>query len=189
MATTIRKLTDTAELACWYRSQTAPQSCFVELDCRAQTLRANYKPEIGYICPSSVWHGHNQRWTIPILTAGAANKLMEAILPVCDRVVAGYESCWDGSNNVARFSEDATDAIDEIGQVIGEMPFNDFDLLSMVPACEWLYDARHDLGVTATTTDDELGEMAQTLDAEELDNQNVVMTGTLEYLESLRDRL
>ena len=84
-----------------YPGQTSPQPCYVELDCEAENLSADWNGELGNAVPLSVWHGHTRRWAIPALQAQAANSLLDEIAPLAQRVIDGYTSEWDGNNHVA----------------------------------------------------------------------------------------
>jgi hypothetical protein len=107
-----------------YPRQSNPQPCYVELDCRTGELTADYNSEIGNAVPASVYHGHTRRWAIPILGADAANELLQAIAPLAERVLAGYDSVWNGNNLVAELTPGAADAIDRI-QAACEETFDD----------------------------------------------------------------
>ena len=102
------------ELHRQYAGQNRPQDVYVTLDCANGRLTAECSSEIGSGIPVAVCHGHVQRWSIPALTADAANSLIEEIAPFAERMVAGYERVWDGNNHVAAFSDDADEADDAI---------------------------------------------------------------------------
>ena len=101
---------DPAELYHKYPGQSERQDCYLELDLEAETLMCDWNCDIGNAVPMAVWHGMVRRYTIPCLTSAAANALMDEILPIAERIFAGYERVWDGSNNVGRLDEDAADA-------------------------------------------------------------------------------
>lgn len=117
------------ELYFKYFNQINPQDCYVELDCEREELTATYNSEIGNAIPASVFNGHDQRFSIPCLNESSANALLEEILPLAERVVAGYESGRNGNNHVAKFSEDAKKAIEEIEYLCTQ---DNFDCESMV---------------------------------------------------------
>ena len=60
--------------------------------------------------PMDIWHHRRLCWTIGALTADAANALMTEVLPLAERVVAGYSPKWNGSNTVGELDDDAQDA-------------------------------------------------------------------------------
>jgi len=156
------------ELYQHYPQQCQAQPCYIELECETGRLRADYNGEIGNAVPVSVWHGHDQRWTIPALTADSANKLMAEIKPLAQRVVDGYESECDGSNHVARFDDDAKSAIEEIERKIESW---DGEMVKMWAVADWYESATHwndektaceigDWTITAETTGTEIGKIA-----------------------------
>ena len=104
---------------CRYPGQTSPQSAYIELDLQNKTLAAYYNSEIGNAVPFSVWHGHDRRYWVPSdASAHDLNTLMAEIAPVASRLYDGYESEWNGSNHVARLTEDAEEAELEIEAII-----------------------------------------------------------------------
>ncbi len=189
MAITIKSCKKTTELHCQYSSQTSAQTCYVELDLAAHTLHASYDAEIGNAVPLSVWHGHDRRYPIPCLTADAANKLMGEILPLAERVLAGYESIWDGNNNVARLSDDADEAEREINALCEHDRFDEHEQVQAWDAGDWFADGTPDANgdITHETTDEQITAIAKKLEAE-LDS-NVVVRGIENYLTRLRDEM
>ena len=141
MAITILRETEPARLFCLYRGQQSTQGTYVELNCRDGLLRADYNPVIGSGGPRAGWHGHDRRYSIPLLQMDTVNVLMEEILPLAQRVVDGYEAVWDGHNYIAQLSEDTMDAEDEIERVIS---YYEADL-HWGDASDWLYDIRSEI--------------------------------------------
>lgn len=182
------------ELHCRYPGQTSAQPCHVELDCESGALCAEYDTEIGNAVPMRVYHGHVQRWGIPALRARFANALLEEIAPLAERVVAGYDSEWNGHNNVATFDADATAAMAEIGDLCerAESDAQD-DGIRVWDAGDWYqgtgdHDAqRLALGITATTTDEELDAIEAREDASAQGNDCDVIEGHAKHLLMLRD--
>lgn len=111
-------------LHCQYPGQTSPQECYLELDLEEETLTADYDAEIGGAVPFAVWHGRRRRFPIPALSATAVNALMEEVLPLAERIVAGSEIVWDGSNHIGQLDDDAVDAEAELDQIC-EKAFDD----------------------------------------------------------------
>jgi predicted transcriptional regulator len=196
---TIKKIKSNDELHCHFPGQYDRQQCYVELDCTNSILSASYNAEIGGAVPFSVYHGHDQRWDIPCLTADAANSLMEDILPLAERVVAGYESVWDGQNQVAEFDDDARAAIDEINGLCDGVEADECNTISEYDVDEFLDSTVHthgayvdidDIGhITAATSDSELESIESKINqmAESADG-NIVFKGSVrEWLESVRD--
>lgn len=179
-----------------YAGQSAPQPCYVSLDCDSGTLSASYNAEIGNGVPFAVYHGREQRWSIPALTADAANSLLAEIAPFAERMVAGYERVWDGHNHVAVFSDDADEADDAIISLC-DRATADADEHSTVQAweaSEWfggLGNAAAQceaLKITAETTDHELRTIASAAETEASDHGVDVLNGVLRHMEWLREK-
>lgn len=174
-----------------YDGQTGAQDCHIELDCSKRTLEAESNPEIGNAVPERVWHGHIQRFGIPALRATAANELMHEIAPLAARVCDGYEEHWDGSNNVARFDDDAEAALEEIRSLC-EREWGEDDLLHVWDAEDWFGCQSDDLnikdlGITADTTDEQLAAIDEQMTGEALACPECDgIEGMEQYLERLR---
>jgi transcriptional regulator with XRE-family HTH domain len=201
----IIECTDPTELYRHYNGETEPQPAYIELDTQAGTLHASYNAEIGTAVPETVHHGLDRRYGIPLLTADAANRVMEEIAPLAERIVAGTEAVWNGESTVAELDEDAMAAEEEIEGLLGlpslnggyfsdsSQGFPDKDLIGV-----W------DLGgtvngqeaseydITADTTDARLDEIAQAIldDLQKCGEHPVaVCPGLDDYLKELRDGL
>lgn len=194
-AVTIVEVEDNA-LHRQYAGQNRPQPCHVSLDCANGRLTAEYDPEIGAV-PFSVCYGHVQRWSIPALTADAANGLLAEILPFAERMVAGYERVWDGNNHVAVFSDDADEADDAIISLCdrARADADEHSTVQAWDASEWFGGIGNAaaqceaLKITAETTDDELRTIADAADVEAADDDDVdVLNGTLRHMEWLREK-
>lgn len=189
-AVTVKHVAGTYDLHQHYRGQTSAQPCHVELDCEAGTLTADYSGEIGNGVPVAVWHNRTLRWTIPCLTADAANALLDEVLPIAERIVAGYSRRWDGHNHVGEFDADAEAAREEMASLVDGREFGEGEKVEEWDACDWYgpvggRDAQRDaVGITAATTDEEL-------DAIEAREDNAagarIITGLRRYLDGLRD--
>jgi len=184
----IRKLENKFALANRYPGQTNQQDCYISLDLSNETLTAESNPEIGNAVPMSNYHGHERRYSIPCLTAAAANDLLDEIAPLAERVIAGYESAWNGSNHVARLSEDAQAAeaeIDKICEQVSDSTDESTGVTMMsaddVPNC---YD-----GITADTTDEELAAEAEKFEENMADEFNTEITDALEVFTARRQYL
>ncbi len=189
-AVTVKPVANTYDLHQHYRGQTSAQPCHVELDCEAGTLTADYNGEIGNGVPVAVWHGRTLRWTIPCLTADAANALLDEVLPIAERIVAGYSRRWDGHNHVGEFDADAEAAREEMAALLDGREFGEGEKVEAWDAGDWFgavgsRDAqRRELGITAATSDEEL-------DAIETREDNAagarIITGLRRHLDGLRD--
>ena len=109
-----------------YPNQINPQPCYLELDPEERTVKADWDGEIGGAAPMSVWHKRKYRYSIPILTATAANHLMRALLPLLEKVCAAYSCEWDGSNYVGKLDLDPQETIEleaRIDESCGYAPY------------------------------------------------------------------
>lgn len=116
---TITECTTPDELYRHYDGQSEPQGAYIALDLEDSTMWADYNAEIGNGVPASVYHGRTRRYSIPLLTAAAANRVMAELRPLAERIVAGSDIDWDGSNMVASLNEDARAAEDELENLLG----------------------------------------------------------------------
>ena len=143
------------ELHRHYDGQTDSQDAYIELDLRAGTLSASYDAEIGNAIPFSVHHGFERRFNIPVLTAEAANRAMQEIAPLADRMLADWDDRWNGNNMVAVLGDDAEDAEDAIETHLAGYD-DDSDTVT-----EWGLEGavNGEEGITAATTDAQLDAM------------------------------
>jgi hypothetical protein len=207
MTIKIKKLIDRNALYCQYSGQIQRQDCYIEIDCERETMHASYNGEIGNAVPFSVYHGHDQRFSIPCLTADAANTLMADIIPLARRVIDGYATTWDGNNHVARFTADAQAAIDEIASTCESVETDDRTEIQAWAASDWLqnvisrydeygnqtkYSAAitvkiDDAGtITGKTTDAELDAIETKISAE-AEAESVIVDGIDDFLRDERD--
>lgn len=195
LETKLCDVSDPTCLHCHYDGQTEPQDVYLELRCDDSQLRCDYNAEIGGGVPFTVWHGRTLRFRFALCpTAAGANEFMadDEVKALCGRILAGYESRYDGNNYVGNYTDDAKDAQDELQELI-----DDYDGLAVeeYDAADWLHDCdSEELGITANTTDDELSAIADKLDDEAHDVKGadgiyVVLEGTYEYLQGRRDEL
>jgi hypothetical protein len=145
-----------------------PQTPYLDLD-----LTSPDKPiHIDACCqidgtPISVWHGVVRRyWLSPKTDAEALTTDINAGVfdDLFQRIVDGSEVEWDGANYVGRLNEDARAAEEELEKLLDDYADGTIGLWE---AGEWLQDSSdEDLGVTATSTDDELAKKARELEEE-----------------------
>jgi len=204
---TITEISGTTDLHQHYDRQTSAQPCYIELDCRNAQMSASYNAEIGNARPMSVYHGHDQRWQIPCLTASTANALLRELLPIAQRIVDGYDSRWDGNNNVAQFTDDAQAAQDDICAICDAIEADEDSAVQEYDAGDWLdndhtrYDgngeqrnwfpsvrraiiAGHE--ITGKTTDEKLAKIESAIEADI--PKNTVVNGLSKYLEEERNQ-
>ena len=181
-----------AELYHHYTGQSDAQDAYIELDMRDGALLADYNSEVGNALPDTVRNGVQRRWAIPVLTADAANRVMNEIKPLATRVFSDWKTIWDGHNEVLSFGEDGQAAEKEILTHL-ELRFDQGDLVAM-----WEVDSVvngeevAEYGITDETSDERLAEIAAqiTSDLAEVSPSAVaVVHGLDEYLTNLRDNL
>ncbi len=171
-----------------YRGESQPQSAYVTLDCESGELSAAASGIIGSGAPTNVWNNTARRWRIPALTESAANALLDEIAPLAERVVAGFERVWDGSNHVGEYDDDATAAIDEIASLC-DRDWSD-QTIEVWDAADWyggvggMDTQRRSLGITAETTDEEIATIEE---REASDASPRIIEGLGRYLARLRD--
>lgn len=118
----------------------------------------------------------------------AANAEFGALL---DRIVAGYEARWDGSNAIGAYTDDADDAAETIRERLAD--WSSMDEGGFAEAADWYADADDDAvsaeyGITAETDDDTLWEISARMEADERARGDVVLARTYQYAARLRDR-
>jgi hypothetical protein len=149
--------------------------------------------------PFSEWHGHDRVFGLPNnVDASALHDFVKIdIAPLVEKVAAGYTNEWDGNNYVAGFTDDSSNALDEIERALDDAPT--FDEGGLWDLGEWL-DATtcrptiedpsgkvDGHKITARTTDDELDNIKNLIESAATDD-NVVLDGNLdEYLTEIRD--
>lgn len=182
-------------------------------DDRALFLRANWADggELDFVerrqsdgIPAHEWHGHAELFALPVqgVTERDWGLLQEALAPLVGRVVAGYESRWNGNNHVAEFSADAEAAREQIRREIEGWQYDEVavwqadDWLSAATCardadgqqCAWGSAVRFDIGddqITPEADDEMLSALAMKLAGEAGENEIVV--GLDDYLSKLRD--
>ncbi len=162
---TIQPVENPADLFRQYAGEFNPQPVELWLDTRTGNLGCDYKAGTD----NAVTFDHHNRLIlstrIPCLTADAANQLMQEIVELAQRVLDGADTDWDGNNTVGVFTADAEAAWEEITEICART--DNEDLRNQVTRCtadDWFIDGDDDtvaeLGITADTTDERLGELA-----------------------------
>jgi hypothetical protein len=138
--------------------------------------------------PEDVWNGRRLReklHTRPDESAARAYLTGADGQALLERVVAGHEIEFDGSNMAGSLNEDAQAAL---GELVSD--------LENLPACEWsmwqvddyLNDAIRG-SVQPMTSDDELKRQADEIEAEANTEQVIIIGNVLEYITEYRDRI
>jgi hypothetical protein len=195
---TVKKLTEPDALHCQYPGQNRLQDAYIQLDLETGIMSADYNGEIGGGIPFSVFHGRTRRWTIPVLTADAANSVMEDWVPTAQRILDGAEIEWNGHNHVAVLTDDAREADEILGRAMDAGELDDLPNVETLNADDWYSGVSRSevisqAGITGETTDDELAAIV-TAEEEEAascgEGGNVsIPDGFDEYLRALRDDL
>lgn len=195
---TIEKLTELDALYCRLNGQEGVQDAYIQLDLETGIMSANYNGEIGNSIPFSVFHGRVRRWTIPVLTADAANQVMQDWAPTAQRILDGSTIEWDGNNHVAVLYADAHDADEMLGGAMNAGELDDLPGVDTIDADAWYSDlSRSEIvaqtGITGETTDTELDAIVAVQEAEAAacaEGGNVsIPDGFDEYLREIRDDL
>jgi hypothetical protein len=188
---TISRLTNPTALYRHYEDETSQQTAYIELDLDNRILLADYDAELDTKVPVTVVYGIDRRYNIPAVTAEAANRAMEQILPLAQRIMAGTEMEWNGNNTVAVLNADAQAAEEELEQTLAAA----FDESDEIAA--WDVDSAttgteaSDYDITATTTDARLDEIAEEIIsglADESPSGVATCHGLTRYLRTLRDQ-
>lgn len=110
-----------------YPGQLKPQNAYFELTENCNIITPTYNGEIGNAVPFSVYHGRDRRYYFhPSLPLKAVNKLGRDLLPYMEKVRAGIFMAYDGNNYIARLTEDAQQAEDEILAIIARAEAYEF---------------------------------------------------------------
>lgn len=162
MAKTIKLNEVTAKYALYGQFDGQTKDCYIWLDCDSATMGAAYNSEIGNAVPSDVYHGLVRRYYLPYpIYSDSANGLMADILPLAQRVCAGFEVVWDGHNHVGKLSDDALQAESEIEHLIEQSLDEESDAIKVWDAADWLADTdpltvAEELGITADMSEDDV---------------------------------
>jgi hypothetical protein len=195
---TVGKLTDPGELHHHYPNEIRPQPVVLSLDLEGGWLTCRYNPEVGNALPEAVYYNLALWWDLPILTAEAANRLLDDAKPLAQRILNGAEIRWTGDRHASVFDRDAEAAREEMAALCYQGRFADRDLIVEYddPADWYAEETRRAvaarLGITADIGDARIAELA---DQEEKDAQSgseyglVIVVGIEEYLRELRDDL
>lgn len=186
--TAVESIYDGGAIYCRYPGQHTPQPCYLEIDPERGTVDAGYSREINGT-PEPVWAGRRRQYAIPCLRPEAIEALIERLLSLAVAVCDGYEEDDDRRGTV---DDDAAAAEREI-EALCERAGDPSDLWHVWEACVWYSgvggtDAqRRALGITADTTDAELGALASSEeDSAEASGEADAVEGIEEYLHRLR---
>ncbi|MDT0418851.1 hypothetical protein RM574_25555 [Streptomyces sp. DSM 41982] len=189
---TVRRCTDDTELFRQYPGRETPQPAHIELGLADGVLLAQYSSEVGIAAvPESVYSGHDVRWPVPILTADAANDLLEKIAAPARRMLADWSEHWNDRIFVARLGEDGVAARAEISAIIDAATVGAPQVQVWEASEATTGTEREEFGITGATSDERLAEIEGKIRADlaecEPAGAVVVCPGLGEYLTALRD--
>lgn len=146
----------------------------------------------------TVWHGRDHEWravlsqgSLQIPSRKAIEELAVKLQPLVDRLVAGRSVDCDGSNHVGRLTDDADEAREEIDDIFSRLEDGEAwarDDLDAFDADDWICGAEYD-GITATTTDEEIEEIAARDEAEARANGIILLGWTADLRRKARDEM
>jgi hypothetical protein len=167
-----------------------PQPVVLELDPEERTLTVRVDHNDRHTTSFAVYHGRVAHWEVPALTQSAAEELLEDVLPLAERAVAGYDTRWNGSNRIGHYEGDGADAMDEISELLERRHWHEDDAVQVWDAADYLAPIRREaaelLGITAESTDADLERVEEELRAEA---RPALLEGVMEALEAIRERL
>jgi hypothetical protein len=127
--------------------------------------------------------GHEINYRVSIMSVSDAEGLMRDLVTALKPRMDAYTSEWDGSNHVAKFPGlDEDEYSSDPGQDVVD-GFEPGPTGGLWDAADWLFGS--DLQVDIDTTNEEIAQMAKSLQAEAHDD-GVHLYDVDEYLESLR---
>lgn len=166
---------------------------YLEVDLTSREISAGYHAGSG--TPGQVWNGFIRRYDIPLLTADAANRLMERVAPLAERMCDDWsEEIGRGGRAEAVLGADGRAAEDElIATLPDENTVDPADLVDVWEASLMFVGNEVDeYGITADTSDAELEQIAEKM-LDEIRSSSasgvVVAPGLEEYLRDLRDEM
>ena len=161
------------------------------------TITAYAAPRIDNSVTAYEWHGHQTTFNLPphVDASRLREWAEEYVLPHANKIRAGYESVWDGSNHVASFTPEARAVLENLQYSLGDSMGQSASCLPVLDhgglwdVSEW---AREALAgkITADTPDDQLAAMVAEL-AETAEDEHIVLSGDLAELaeEIRRDKI
>jgi hypothetical protein len=169
-------------------SPVGEMEAYLELDTETADLEIGWTHQSDNAVPMRVWHGRDRRYSISSITDGEV--LTERINAgevddLVQRICAGTETVWDGSNFVARVSHDAVAAEAELQAWLDGADEVD-GCGGVQEASEWLSSCTNaEVRVSSISTDADLEQIAARLERE-ADRVNTVLVDIIEELEARR---
>lgn len=177
----------------FFEMESGAAPTYLEVDLTSREISVDYQASSG--TPGRVWHGFIRRFDIPLLTATAANRLMEQIAPLAERMCNDWsEEIGRGGRAEAVLGADGRAAESEL---IATLPDeNTVDPADTVDVWEaslmFVGNEVDEYGITERTSDAELEQIAEKM-LDEIRSSSasgvVVAPGLEEYLRDLRDEM
>jgi len=191
----IRPVSEPTALYRRYERNCHPQPAYIALDLADGELYADYQADNDI--PARIWYGVVRTWPIPPLAGDEANRLMEHIAPLAQRVLDGasIELGEREANRVGVLNEDAEQAEEQIYREIQDWCEDPtVQVVEEINVGDWYShgdDPCEELGLTAETTDDELPGIAARIEEDICLTAEgvVVVRGALEWARDRRDEL
>lgn len=187
----ITKINQPAELFFEMNDGAAPTYLYVDLPGREVSV--GY--QVGSGTPGRVWHGYTRRYSIPLLTADAVNRLMEKIAPLAEQMCDDWsEEIGRGGRAEAVLGADGRAAEDELVATLpGDEDVDPADLVDVWDAAAlFVGNETEEYGITERTSDAELKQIAEKM-LDEVRSSSasgvVVAPGLEECLRDLRAEL
>ena len=179
-----------------YPGQCCSQPTYIELRLTEDEpiLAAGWCGEIGPTVPWYMYHALAVRWCISALRADAADQLLAEIAPMCEQIASGYTREWDGSNYRGTYSDSAQETIVAVEDMI-ESFYTDDNCLQIMECGDYmaavgsLAQQAASLGITASSSDDQLRDIIDDLKAAALGNDIDVLEGASQHVFDLRSHL
>lgn len=177
----------------FFEMESGAAPTYLDVDLPGREVSVGYHAGNG--TPGRVWHGFIRRYDIPLLTADAANRLMERIAPLAERM------CVDWSEEIGRsgraeavLGADGRAAEAElIATLPGDEDVDPEDVIDVWDAANlFVGNEAEEYGITKRTSDEELERIAtQMLDEVRSSSASgvVVAPGLTDCLRDLRDEL
>ena len=109
-----------------YSGQYNAQPAYIEIDPAALNITADYSGVIGNAVPEAVWNGRIVRVMVHSSISGRDLTALfndESFHNLVERIIAGHETFWNGSNYVGRDNDDASEALYTLSGVIAQIRY------------------------------------------------------------------
>ena len=176
-----------------YPGQINPQPGRITIDPEAESIEADYNGEIGNGVSFREWHRRVLTLSVtPYVKGAAIADLLESdeFQASARTVIDGHAVEWDGHNHVGRLTDAGESSLEHLQEMLDGL--SESDLAQVWDVSEWLDASTYrDLTgarewvsvgehrITAATTDEQIAEIAEKLEAES-DVEDVELIGDVE---------